>query len=229
MCDSITVIRVVVFDFDGVIVDSNDIKRSAYFKLFSLDFHSRQIVEDVLKTLEPAPRSVIIGAILNRLEAFKYKGDKEIHSIKVEYEKRYGEICLNGVSLCPEIKGATESLKMLSVEYELYLNSLTPLEPLKLVLRNRGLTSYFKDVFGSNKSKIENLKHIIAVENITPRQVVVVGDGVLDVESASACGTHFIGIENGNGVLRDKGAVVLLPDCDLLVHHIKKISKQDKS
>ena len=64
MCDSITVIRVVVFDFDGVIVGSNDIKRSAYFKLFSLDFHSRQIVEDVLKTLDPPLRSVIIGTII---------------------------------------------------------------------------------------------------------------------------------------------------------------------
>ena len=58
---------------------------------------------------------------------------------------------------------------------------------------------------------------------------MVLGDGILDVESARACGTHFIGIENGNGVLRDKGAVVLLPDCDLLVRHIKKISKHDKS
>ena len=64
MRDSTTVIRVVVFDFDGVIVDSNDIKRSAYFKLFSLVSRSRQIVEDVLKTLDPPLRSVIIGTII---------------------------------------------------------------------------------------------------------------------------------------------------------------------
>ena len=62
MRDSIPVIRVVVFD--GVIVDSNDIKRSAYFKLFSLVSRSRQTVEDILKTMDPPPRSVIIGAII---------------------------------------------------------------------------------------------------------------------------------------------------------------------
>lgn len=216
-------LKVIVFDFDGVIVDSNHIKRNAYYEICSSFRNSKEIVSDVLSEFEPNTRKFIIGKIVEQLVKTGSIESKNIVRYKNKFIKEYGKICEKEVSECNEIKGALESIKKLSKKYDLYLNSLTPLKPLTRIIKKRGLCKYFKSTFGGEKSKAENLRRIFLTEKISPSQLLVVGDSSQDWKVVKDYGTNFIGIDSRDGGLRDRKLKYFLKDCSQLCKTIKKI------
>ncbi len=218
-------VKTVVFDFDGTLVDSNPIKREAYFEVFSSYGETGStIVSQVLEEIDPSPRAVIIEEALRRLVAAGHIANGEMNEAKGRMVIRYGQICQSKVTACPEIDGASESIRMLSGEYDLYVNSLTPVDDLEKTVKHRGLLKYFKNIFGSENTKTENLKTILSVDKLMPGQVVVVGDNSSDFDSAQKVGTHFIGI---GPILKGIGLKQWKNDCRGLYETVKKISCEE--
>ena len=221
-------LKAIVFDFDGVIVDSNHIKRNVYYEIFSSFRNSKEIVGEVLNQFEPNTRNFIIGKIIEKLVKTGSIESKDVVRCKNKFVKEYGRICEKEVLECREIEGALRSVIKLSEKYHLYVNSLTPLEPLKRIIKKRGLYNYFKGIFGGEKSKAENLKTIISIEQISPLQLLVVGDGTSDLKVARQFGSSFLGIDNRDGELRNRKLKYLLKDCSQLCRTVEKIIAETK-
>lgn len=204
-------LRVIAFDFDGVIVDSNRIKREAYYRIFSSFKYGKEMVEDVLNKFEPNTRTFIISATLERLTKKGVINIKNISEYRGKLVKEYGKICEKEVLKCNEIKDAVKSIRELSTKYNLYVNSLTPTRPLIRIIKKRGLSKYFRGIFGANKSKDENLKIIIREERIHPSQLLFVGDNVQDSRIAKKNKVNFIKISK---------------DCSHLCENIERINAE---
>lgn len=181
-------IRVVIFDFDGVVVESVDIKTSAFGKLF----------ENKGNTIK---RKVINYHLANtgvsRFEKIKYiyreilgeKLDKETFE---ELCKKFSRLVVDDVVAAPYVKGAEEFLRSNKKKYIFYVISATPQKEIEEIIDRRGLTSFFKNVYGAPHTKVEAIKLVIKKEAVAPAEIVFVGDALGDHDAAKASSVKFV-------------------------------------
>ncbi len=187
----------IVFDFDGVLVDSNAVKRHAYFEIFSDLDPAGASVHAILGNHGDNDRYQIIAAILDRLVVEQRVPARQADLAAVrERALAYNNICEAFAATCAEISGASATLAALAPHYTLYINSATPEEPLRRIVTKRGWDGYFQGVLGRPCTKVENLRRILQAEGLAPDQVVMVGDGRYDLEAARAVGCCFVGMRN---------------------------------
>ena len=203
----------VVFDFDGVLVDSNAVKRQAYFDIFSsLGPRTVSIVEAVLDGDVDGDRFQLIRRILVCLrEDVAHSSAGTLDSLVTNYAERYNEICEEHAATCPEIRGASAALARLVVSHPLYVSSATPEGPLRRIVERRGWSRFFRDVLGRPRTKAENLRLIMEREEVDGGAVVVVGDGRRDLDAARLVGARFVGIRNKFNDF-EPGALLLIDD-----------------
>jgi phosphoglycolate phosphatase len=188
-------IRCVVFDFDGVLVDSNAVKRQAYSDIFS-DFGpaAAGAVEGVLRADTEDDRFGVIRAILTALPDPPL--GEQLDHLVTEQAERYNRICEEHAGTCPEVAGASAALNRLGRSYPLYLISATPQDPLRRIVGRRGWSAHFRDVLGRPATKRENLTRVMQREGIEGGAIVLVGDGRRDLEAARGAGCRFVGVRN---------------------------------
>jgi phosphoglycolate phosphatase-like HAD superfamily hydrolase len=212
-------LRCIIFDFDGVLVDSNAIKRNAFFHIFAEHDREGRIVAQTLDSHGDGDRFEIIRAILVALS-------RVADEIAVQrYAEAYNAICEEAVALCPAIPGSVDALAALAPHYQLYISSATLEEPLRRIVMRRGLQKYFTDVFGRPGSKISHLQAIMEREGVAEAQMVFVGDGRRDIQAAQAIGCHFIGIRNAWNDF-DTAGLLMLDDLTELVSVVTAIDQK---
>lgn len=194
-------IKVIVFDFDGVIVDSTKLKHEAWFSFFPKeDVHANLAAAKVLGTLWHESRYNIFRAILKEMQTPEDKIETFVASHALEYGKRVDSAIIEKGFM----PGAFDVITKLYEQYPLYINSGTPEKPLITLVQHLGIDRYFKGicgrpVIGSTKiidSKKENFKKIMKKEGAEGNELVLIGDGDADKESAEYIGCHFIGVAN---------------------------------
>lgn len=189
-------IEVVVFDFDGVLVDSNAVKRDAYFEIFAHRGEAvRGVIERALVEEGDGDRFETIGVILRRLG-----GEEAVLPVRegaiARYAERYNDLCEEHAATCREVPGASGALDELSRVLPLYVNSATPEEPLRRIVRRRGWEPHFRAVLGRPLTKEENLRRIFLETGVSPRRALFVGDGKRDVAAARELGCPFLAVRN---------------------------------
>lgn len=190
-------IKCLVFDFDGVLIDSNAIKRDAYFQIFANLGDIDPVVKGCLYAQADGNRFQVIECILRQLESCgKLVGLSCRPDLVERFAQDYNDICEAYTATCPELDGVSACLQRLVRQYALYINSATLEEPLCRVVERRGWSGYFRGVFGSPRNKLDNLVRILQLENATGHEVVFVGDGMRDLAAAQAYGCNFVGIRN---------------------------------
>jgi phosphoglycolate phosphatase-like HAD superfamily hydrolase len=190
-------LRSVVFDFDGVLVDSNAVKRNAYFQIFAGTGASDELIGQTLLSQGDGDRYQIIAAILAGMVAAGLLAAERAGTGAVsELAAAYNGICEEYAASCAAIGGAEEALRALDERYGLYVNSATPEEPLRRIVARRGWAPHFRAVLGRPRSKAENLGLAMAREGCGPDATLLVGDGRHDLAAARLVGCHFIGVRN---------------------------------
>lgn len=187
--------RGVVFDFDGTLVDSNAIKQRAYFEAAAALGDVTAIVTAVLATCA-GDRRQLLAEIVRRARAAGWAGTTPVEALVAHYT-RY---CEERIAVCPEVAGATDTLRLLAQRgLLLFANSATPTEPLRVLIERRGWAAHFRGILGSPMSKIDNLHTAATIARLSPAELLMVGDGEDDLGAARAFGCAFAGI-----VLRER-------------------------
>jgi phosphoglycolate phosphatase len=190
-----TMIRLVLFDFDGTLVDSNELKRAcmratvaklpgglaALEEAGRLGGNRYTLFAEVARLLDPAGEPSAI-ARRGRALAAAYTG-----------------CCARAIAAAPERRGARSALAALKARgIRIWLNSATPHSDLLAIVRGRGLLPWLDGVLGGPASKAANLRAVLAAERVAPGQALMVGDGSDDLEAARALGTFFVAITAEN-------------------------------
>jgi HAD superfamily hydrolase (TIGR01549 family) len=181
-------IAVIILDFDGVILESVDVKTEAFRKLFSSSpDHLREILAFHLEN----------GGI-SRFDKFRYIY-REILKKPLSEEvferlcRRFADLVIDGVLSAPFVPGAQGFLDEMHHNLPLYIVSATPEEEIREIVRRRGLTPYFTGVFGSPGTKDAAIRNILAIEKVQPASALFVGDALNDLEAARVNGVRFAG------------------------------------
>lgn len=184
-------IKIIVLDFDGVVVESNNIKHQAFYELFSgFPDHCDEIL-----TYHCTHNAV------NRHDKFKYIME---NILKQPFDQKladkwafdFSDLTRNRIIHCPYVIGALEFIEYFYNKFPIYIASATPLDELKIILKQRGILQYFKGIYGAPLPKMEMFKDITKKETIKPHNILYVGDSYEDYEVASDFGCVFIARTN---------------------------------
>lgn len=198
---------VVVFDFDGTLVFSNQLKYDAYFDLFPRDEKHRLAIRGVLARQYEESRFVIIEAILAATCATPPSAGSIRETVN-RLAGEYGRIVTDGAKTCPERPGAGALLKELAPRLPVYLASTTPERPLREILGHRGWLGLFRAVYGYPTRKADALRMILAAEQADPSKALLVGDGESDRQAAAAAGCGFLAVDDRTTVADIRRAVL---------------------
>ena len=182
-------IKAVVFDFDGVIVDSNRVKADAFGALYAP--YGEAIAQEVVAFH-------LAHGGMPRAEKFRHwqrdivDGPHDEATI-ADLGRRFGEMVKEKVKRVPEIPGAEAALKALSARLPLHMASATPQTELEEIVEARHLDRYFASIHGVPTSKADALRMRLA-EGFGPDEILMVGDATADHAAAITVGTRFLGI-----------------------------------
>ena len=183
-------IQCLVFDCDGVILDSVPVKTRAF----------RRLAEPYGE--EAADRFEMYHARhggVSRYKKFEWFFQevlgREIHPDESrEWGKKFEAYALEEVRKCPMIPGAMEVLEKWRGELPMYVCSGAPNEEVNLILDERGLSRFFEQICGTPPAKAQLLDEIARSTVFDPAGIVMVGDATTDLDAAEKVGTQFYGI-----------------------------------
>jgi beta-phosphoglucomutase len=182
-------VKAVIFDFDGVILESADIKTEAFTELFK-DY--------------PEHSEAILNYHLGNQGISRYKKFEWIYQtlLQQEYNETIAEqlgisfsgLVFDKIIKAPFVPGAMALLQALKEkEIPCFIASGTPDDELLEIVKQRNLPDYFISVYGSQRSKVEIIRLILDQYNWDPAEVVFVGDAETDFFAARATLLHFFG------------------------------------
>lgn len=186
-------IKAIILDFDGVILESMDTKTNAFRELFK-DFpeHLDAIIDYHLR-----------HGGMSRYTKFSHIYDNILkqqidENTLNELGAKFSQLVLYKILRCHFVSGVQVFLEEYSKRIRLFIASGTPEEELRFIVKERGLSRYFKGVYGTPALKSEILEHILAEEGIKKEEVIFVGDEFSDYEDAKKAGIPFVARFNGS-------------------------------
>jgi phosphoglycolate phosphatase-like HAD superfamily hydrolase len=183
-------IRNIIFDYDGTIADSVDIKTKAFAELYSS--YGEEVGKNVVKY------HLAHGGV-SRFDKLKFF-HKEFLNIDLNNHKlqqlaqNFSKLVIDKVVNAPYIAGAFEFISNNSEKYNLFISTATPTNEIIKILNRKNLIQFFKDIKGSPESKIDHVKHIISKNNYLRKETVFIGDSESDKEAAVQNNLYFIQI-----------------------------------
>lgn len=186
----------IIFDFDGVILDSVGVKTRAFAQV--VESHGPVAVQRMVAYHESH------GGI-SRFEKFRWFYQEVLGRELSEAESQelgecFARVALDEVLSASFLPGVEAFLAAHRNDLRLFVASGTPQQELELIVVRRGLTEMFCEVHGTPRKKPEIIRDLLARHALCPHDVVFVGDAMTDYDAAVECGLPFIGIaSDGRG------------------------------
>ena len=204
--------KVIILDFDGVLVESTDIKDRAFEDIFK-DFPEFKGQIDCYWRDHPG---------LIRFKKFRHVYEQILKKpytdiIEGRLAKQFSSFVIGRVMECPQVAGAEDFLNFFYRKVPLYIVSVNPLDDLNAILTGRQWSHYFKKVYAVSEGKAPSIHEIVKTENIATREAVFIGDSLSDLKDAQDVQVPFIGRERkdtfkGRAVRTVKNLVEALRD-----------------
>lgn len=209
-------IHTIVLDFDGTLVDSNEIKRQGFLSFACADNGGEAKMRKILNEVS-GDRTFILSAYLQEIIGRPCEDGELSDALQ-----SYNDMVDAAVVSASEMFGASNFLATLRHEgIKLILSSATPEKNLLDIVARRGWLDMFDMVFGSPRDKIATLKSLISPKT-SASQLAVVGDGQDDRNSAREIGCRFFPVGEARGITAGEKIYTLPEICSLLSGEIKK-------
>jgi phosphoglycolate phosphatase len=203
------VIRCVVFDFDGTLVDSNEIKRTAFLDAAAGSEGGAKMMAEVLADPAAGDRYAVFDRFVARMRGSGFVGASPGFSAE-SLADEYTRACERRIAAAAEVPGARRLLEWLRERgVAVHVCSATPLRALGPVVAARGLSPLVDGLWGGPASKPENLASILREAGVGPGEALLVGDSDDDLRCAEEVGCAFVGVVLGaSRFTRDPAATV---------------------
>lgn len=181
-------IDAILFDFDGVLAESMNVKTEAFRILFE------KFGEDIVKKVV---KHHIENGGISRYEKIRYYyseylnkpiSDKEVDEIA----EKFSSLVINKVVESEWVKGVKEFLEKHYKDMNFYVVSGTPQIELERIIKKRNMEKYFKGIFGTPATKPEITRKIIKENNYNKEKIIFIGDSLSDYNAAKEVGIPFL-------------------------------------
>lgn len=181
------------FDFDGVLVDSVEVKTKVFARLF--ESYGADIIDQVVEYHRH-------HGGMTRMDKFHYYYEHLLkkhlsEEVLVILCRQFEDLVVDEVVAAPEIPGAEVFLKACQGRIPCFVISATPEGELKNIIKRRGWSQYFEAICGAPRKKDENLRLVIRSHRLHPESCLFFGDAESDYRAATACGVPFLAILPG--------------------------------
>lgn len=185
-------LRAVILDFDGIVLESNQLKTLAFERIFGrfpdhavhmLGYHHDHVSESRFKKFE--------YLVTHRLG--RPSGDPLV----AELAQAFSDEMMELIEQCPMVAGAAEFLEYVSRRVPIYLASMTPHAELERILDGRGLAKWFTAVYGCPPwTKRAAIQEVIGRYG-SVGGLLFVGDSAGDQSAARDMGIEFLARDSG--------------------------------
>jgi len=182
----------IIFDFDGVIVESVQVKTDAFASLY--EQYGDNIVTKVIEHHEA-------NGGMSRFEKIKlYHGfylNKAITNEEIEeLASQFSKLVVQKVIDSPYVPGVFQYIQKCYKKYNLFISTGTPTNEIKQILNARDIAEYFIEIHGSPEKKSVHITQIISKYNYHPEELIFYGDANTDINAAKQAGVPFVLIKN---------------------------------
>lgn len=184
--------KAIIFDFDGVILESVNTKNNAFLELFK-KYPQKKLIASFLEK----------NSGVNRFLKFEYIFTKILNkkcwkSHQIRLSNKFNKLVIKKLLSCKFVKGALPILKKYSNKIPLYVVSASPIKELKKIIYKRKLNIFFKSIYGYPLIKSDAIQMILNQEKLEPKDVIFIGDTKADWLAAKKTGVNFCGRVSDN-------------------------------
>ena len=180
----------IIFDFDGVILDSTRIKTEAYAKLFE-GYDSSAV--NLLIAYHAANGGI------SRYEKIRYFFERILQqpveaALISELAKRYSELTKAELSQKKYlIRSTVDFICRNAGRYNFHIASGADEKDLLYISDQLEINSFFHSIHGSPQKKGAIVRHIIDEHSYVKSETCLIGDSINDMQAADANGVTFFG------------------------------------
>jgi phosphoglycolate phosphatase len=186
----------VIFDFDGVLIDSRFAVSHCMNRALAAHGLPERPPEELYRYIGP-PTSIAFAELLDEPQ-----DAPRVAEVIRSYRECYGATALENTRV---FAGIPEALTQIAAVHRLAVATSKPLPFAEQLLRGLGLREHFETVagpaFGSADDKTATLA--AALDALGPTRAVMVGDTTFDIVAAVAHGLPGIGVAWGIGATAD--------------------------
>jgi phosphoglycolate phosphatase-like HAD superfamily hydrolase len=202
------VIKAVIFDFDGVLIESTGIKTAAFARIFK---------GESAPDRERIMRYHLSNAGISRFEKFRYiyRGILKKRLTQAKLKVLCAEFSLlvkEAVIAAPFVAGASGFLERNYRKLGLFVVSATPHNEIAEIIKRKNLSFYFREIYGAPMHKGAAVRKIMADYSLAPEEIVYVGDALSDYRAARENSIVFIARIKDNQELFSKIECIKLKD-----------------
>jgi HAD superfamily hydrolase (TIGR01509 family) len=210
-------IKCVIFDFDGTLVDS---MKMIYEAL------NDALGKRGLPTIELDLLGRMAGRPLNDIISVKvHVPESVLKAIERDVFGTYTRYCRTSCQLFPNVENVLKNLK--SKQLKLGLLTTTPREPLEVAVKKFALADYFEIILAKedvkNKPDPDGIERIVRTFVISKNECLYVGDSPTDILTGKAAGVGTVAIPTGVTTieqLRASKPDIIITDVEQLLTYI---------
>lgn len=186
-------LRAVIYDFDGVILESTAVKTDAFARLYADSPHSERFLQFHLDNMG-----------VSRYDKIRFYYEELLGRTATEEEiaddaDRFSELVFSGVMESEFVTGALACLEQCSRRLRQFVASATPEEELNRLAVRRDVARYFERLFGAPMAKTEAIYKVKAEYRLGSNEILFVGDAMSDYAAAAEAGVFFVGRRSPGG------------------------------
>jgi len=204
--------KIMVFDFDGVIIDSAEVKVDEYRNLFSQFTKNEATLNKIINIYRNSagiPRETTLKKVFKKV-LDKAISNQEVENLSLDYSKK---IFQRLETILP-LKGFLEYIAI-HKEINKHIISGAPNSDVSYLIKKLNLTKYFKSIKGGPLNKKNEITNIRNLAQVKAQDIVYFGDQKNDCIAAKSAGVDFIGINAGSNL--DTMECKKFPDFEKLI------------